>query len=163
MRTRNGFKGCGGALWLLLPSILIAVLWSLNWRLSYPPLSQADLQLRAAIAGANRMEIQYFSCQQQACSANVRVTEQLGQKQMAQFCENLRFLDAVVPPQSGFPLALDLGFWRGRTRLMVVSLSIGEFTTAYGPRSKDWRAEHRLHPLFEAKLRARLPLSHISH
>ena len=63
-----------------------AALWGVNYRLDHPPLTDADKEFRALVAGADRTVIAYYPSSQ---SKPVRVT--LSNIQTAQFIETFRF------------------------------------------------------------------------
>ena len=44
-----------------------AALWGVNYRLDHPPLTKADKEFRAMVAGANRVEITSMICNRNSC------------------------------------------------------------------------------------------------
>ena len=90
---------------LFLSSLLIvgAVLWGVNYRLDHPPLTQADKEFRALVAGADSVEASQFSCQNQPCSANVMLKyKPLSAAQTRELIEQLRF--TTVTSVAGTPM-----------------------------------------------------------
>ena len=75
-----------------------AALWGVNYRLDHPPLTKADKEFRALVAGADSTEILYEKC----CLGDSRSDgtiqfKNLDANQTTKFTENLRFFDDSSP------------------------------------------------------------------
>ena len=117
---------------LALLLVVGAALWDVNWRLDHPPLSKADKEFRALVAGADSIQIYQFSCQPRAsaCSANGMLFDvKLNATQMNELTDQLRFLKVyphfATPIQS---IELNLGFRRRGKRIAYFQL---DQTTKY--------------------------------
>ncbi len=82
------------ALALLL--IVSAALWGVNYRLDHPPLTQADKEFRALVAGFNSVEI--GAPQDSITPPPLRGVASLNSTQTRAFVERIRFVDDPVKP-----------------------------------------------------------------
>ena len=148
---------------LILVTALIfivgAALCGVNYRLNNPPLSDADVEFRALVAGANNVQVSQFSCQNQmACAASGTLNyPTLNAAQTRELIERLRFTnDQTIPFNANEPgtVTLDLVFRNHQRELM-------RYTLRETPRSIDLvhvipsviDACYRLHPRFGKPLR----------
>lgn len=128
----------------------------------YLPLSQADLQFRALVAGTDSVEVSQWSCQKQmACAATGTIKyKPLNAVQTRELIENLRFTDdrrlpinAVAPGTVG----LDLTFRRKGADLIHYTLwETRDATSLVHVIPSIVDASYKLHPRFEKRLRRTL-------
>ena len=160
MRSKSTFFA--GALLIILG----AALWGVNWRLDNPPLTKADKDFRASVAGADavRLEQKDFS-RSVAGQTPLSVDVTLDAEQTRELISLLQFSRVSQTFGQGRPLRMRLVFLRQNQKDVVFSLEehVGSMqltgravlAPAYGlsPRSAkhvrrflDEVAPKRLHP-----------------
>ena len=83
------------ALALLL--VVGAALWGVNYRLDYPPLTNADKEFRAFVAGADSVEITSMTCTRNACSPSAPSSQPqiLNAQQTRELIQTVHFIDSA--------------------------------------------------------------------
>ena len=100
-----------------------AALWGVNYRLNHPPLTQADKEFRALVAGADGVEILYEKC----CLGESRSDgtiqfQNLNAHQTRDFIESLRFLDDS-PRINIIGFGMHIRFFRQSSELALIQLN----------------------------------------
>ena len=146
------------ALALLL--VIGAALWGVNYRLDHPPLSQADKEFRALVAGADSVEVGQTSCSpQQACfNVNWRSYGTLNADYTREIISLIRLKDA---PQNevleGRPVYLRLTFAHEDKPLLSCELGQSStFSQLFLESGEGFVYSYSLHPRFEKPLRRAL-------
>lgn len=157
---------------LALLIVVSAALGGVNYRLNHPPLSDADQQFRALIAGADSVAASQGSCQQPECSANAVIAyKPLDAAQTRHLIELLRFVD-TAPDNFGKETATGAGLILtfGRDGQELTYFNLGQ-TLVSSELSSDTKPLYfstgadgnrvqvpsfQLHPRFEKPLRAYL-------
>ena len=87
---------------LALMLVVGAALWGVNWRLDHPPLTKADKEFRALVAGADSVQATQTSCQLQPLSTctNNRwiIYPPLNASQTRELTGVIRFSQYADPP-----------------------------------------------------------------
>ena len=145
---------------LVMPCIIGAALWGVNWHLDHPPLSDADKEFQAVVAGADSVGLSQFSCQKQmACAASGTLHyKTLNAAQTRALIADLRFADGQGAPNDsilvGQTVTLDLVFRHRGADLGVYSLCQTPRSSALTHvRAGKLDANYRLRPRFDLKLR----------
>ena len=142
-------------------ALIGAALWGVNYRLDHPPLSQADKEFRALVAGADRVEVREYRPRD-----SFVVHPALNVTQARELAEQLRLLDAISSPlPTSSRSIIDLTFWKHNQRIADFSLdqtsrSSWLIVRTPGPLSRRDRsvsmssayAIYDLHPRFNKRL-----------
>lgn len=88
----------------LAPLLVVgAALWGVNYRLDHPPLTKADREFRALVAGADSLEVRQLICLQANCSTYDHFKfRPLNAVQARGLVEQLRLVDSSLA-RSGIP------------------------------------------------------------
>ena len=71
-----------------------AALWGVNYRLDHPPMTKADKEFRALVAGADSLQVSQASCQDSACiKKRIIKYNPFNAAQTRELIEQLQFLD----------------------------------------------------------------------
>ena len=139
-----------------------AALWSVNYRLDHPPLSAADKELRALLAGADSMKASQASCQNAPCSGGPKRVEfgPLNAQQTSEIISNIRLLDEEVDPSQTQPVFINLLFFKNGKSIYNVILfqtsSSSEIIKTWDGKKGDQDifppVHYRLNPRFNKRL-----------
>lgn len=84
---------------LALILIVSAALWGVNYRLDHPPLSEADKEFRALVAGASQIQLMRLASHPRTTGFLLTTdVKLLSSEQSQQFMGNLRLVDASAMP-----------------------------------------------------------------
>lgn len=109
------------ALALLL--VVGAALRSVNYRLDHPPLTKADKEFRALVAGADSMRATQASCQNAPCAASVELKfGPLNAEQTRDVISKIRLLDQEVSSSQELPVYINLMFYKNGKSLYNIVL-----------------------------------------
>ena len=138
-----------------------AAIWGVNYRLDHPPLSRADKEFRALVAGADSVRASQYSCQTGNCYGNILYQHKpLNAAQTRALIERLRFTDdrrTLFNAQPPGTVALVLTFQRQGAD--IISYTLWEAPDSctlnhFIPTIID--STYRLHPRFVKPLRRTL-------
>ena len=126
-----------------------AALWSVNYRLDHPPLTKADKEFRALVAGADNVQI-YRNNFRIKPSLQPTTFYSLGAPQTRQMLDKFRFSDEFVLDA---PLdSYDLTFRRRGKILLSAQLSQNPPSTTLVTTSGAQKREYKLQPRFAKRL-----------
>ena len=140
-----------------------AALWGVNYRLDHPPLTQADKEFRALVAGADSMKATQASCQNSA-SACANSTElkfgPLNAEQTREIIGNIRPIGQEVSSSETPPIFINLMFYKNGKSLYNVVLFQSSKSSAVektwdGYKSNKYifpTAYYQLNPRFNKRL-----------
>ncbi len=100
------------ALTLLL--VVGAALWGVNYRLDHPPLTKADKEFRALVAGADSMKATQARCQNSSCVGDEQLKfGPLDAEQTRDVIDKIRVFDKEVSPsQNQKSIFINLSFYK---------------------------------------------------
>ena len=129
--------------------IVGAALWGVNYRLNNPPLTQADKEFRALVAGADSVQI-YRNNFRIKSSLQPTTFYSLGAPQTRQMLDKFRFSDEFVldAPLDSYYLT----FRRGSKILLSAQLSQNSPSTTLVTTSGAQKREYKLQPRFAKRL-----------
>jgi len=139
------------ALWFLIG----AALWGVNWRLDHPPLSDADKEFRALVAGADETRVVRFTHEQKTIITHISsIHTTLNAIQTHELIESLRFVDSTAAPTYPSRGSIRLEFSRHGKALSWFDLT----QTSTSSQLQCYAPPHlyNLNPRFEKPLRRTL-------
>ena len=144
--------------------IVGAALWGVNYRLDHPPLTGADKEFRALVAGADSVEASQYSCQRRACATNYAIRfDPLNVTQTRHIIEELRFVSKIptTTMDSSQATMLKLEFRKGDKAVVRCTLwqspNLNEMSTMqHASYRLNPRANKRLNRVLDAYLPQRI-------
>ena len=133
-----------------------ATLWGVNYRLDHPPLTKADREFRALVAGADSVKASQASCQNASCPNGPKQVEfgPLNAQQTREIIDNIRLLDGEITPSYKKTVFINLTFLKeGEERYNVVLLQESDSTEIIKTwNDKPGRPRYKLNPRFNKRL-----------
>ena len=150
----------------LIPAIALllvvsAALWGVNYRLNNPPLSDADKEFRALVAGTDSVKVSQESEQQQAIPTKFLIKyKPLNATQAREFIEILRLLPephggrpiGIFNSPKKFPVTLYLSFSRSDKELASLELSQTTTSTVFSCHDSTQTKFYKVNPRFNKRL-----------
>lgn len=141
---------------LALILVIGAALWGVNYRLDHPPLTKADKEFRAMVAGADRVQFWQWNCQPLAkcTTTNATYFKTLNDEQIGEIVSQMRLLDVQATPfvkDQANSLNFTFFFKHKGMRFSLNQKSrLGQITLEAGP-SKPTKT-YALNPRFNKRL-----------
>ena len=139
-----------------------AALWGVNYRLDHPPLTKADKELRALLAGADSMRASQASCQNAPCLGGSKRVEfgPLNAQQTREIINNIRLLDKEISPSQVKPAFINLLFFKNGKSIHNVILFqepnstevIKNWDGKKGNQNQFLQTHYKLNPRFNKQL-----------
>ncbi len=127
---------------LALMLIVSAALWGINYRLDHPPLSDADIEFRELVAGADKVE--FIEWRPTFSSGDsVAYIRYLNVAQTRELMERLRLLPISPARIGAYQEVVGLTFYRGNQELG--RFRIGQTPPLLAPPSVTTLADSSLH------------------
>ena len=149
---------------IALPLVIGAALWGVNYRLDHPPLTQADKEFRALVAGANSVEIKTSVCQLPNCTRFARDEYRtLNASQTRELIESIRLIGRTPEQFSQNRLvSVSIFTFKHQKKELLPEFALhrmaswNEFHSGSGPYAVNPRFNKRLNRALDAYLPQRL-------